>query len=85
MGAVIFVFFFVFFFSICSHIKTGGVCKCASAIWTMSGVGLRKSWRRHKNTDKILENGLFCVCMYVCVRVRVCVCVRVCVVLDPET
>lgn len=47
---------FVFFSFLFPH-KTGGVCKCASAIWTLSGVGaffLRKSGRYHKNMDKIL-------------------------------
>lgn len=53
MGAV-FVFVFVFLFP---H-KKGGVCKCASAIWTLSGVGLRKSCRRHKNMRQDPLTGL---------------------------
>lgn len=35
MGAV----FLYMFYCFCSHIETGGVCKCASAIRTMNGVG----------------------------------------------
>lgn len=64
VGAVFFLFYFCFSFFclvLFPH-KTGGVCKCASAIWTLSGVGLTKSCRHHNNTDKILQDQDFCVC-----------------------
>lgn len=53
---LLFCFIFLFLFP---H-ETGGVCKCASAIWTLSCVGffLRKSGRYHKNMDTILRLDL---------------------------
>lgn len=46
MGAVFvfccFCFAFVLFFIFLFPHKTGGVCKCASAIWTLSGVGFEE-------------------------------------------
>lgn len=51
------LFFVIFCYFLFPH-KTGGVCKCASAIWTLSGVGLRKSCRRHKNMGQDPLTGL---------------------------
>lgn len=38
----------------------GGVCKCASAIWTMSGVGLRELQTSQEHGQDP-QTGLLCV------------------------
>ena len=62
MGAVFFCFYFCFnfFFFLFPH-KTGGVCKCASAIWTLSGVGFEEKLQASQHGQDPLTGPLYVV------------------------
>lgn len=60
MGAVFLFFIFVLIFFLFPH-KTGGVCKCASAIWTLSGVGFEEKLQASQHGQDPLTGPLYVV------------------------